>query len=169
MPCLVSGSFQFMEQKLWHNLALCTKPRRIVDFWGDHAHLTSQRPNIQERMSQRRLTNGFHGRKDLNCVIRCRRCCRPSSVVCRLYLFSSQVRTLVHHISTFYCIHDSAGLQDGAMVTRDTAAMGRMVTGGTTATGDKWQQGSAGRRDDGNGRHNEVARWQRRAARWRQP
>ena len=46
MPCLVPGSFHFMEQKLWRNLALCTKPRRILDFWGGRAHLTSQRPNI---------------------------------------------------------------------------------------------------------------------------
>ena len=38
-------------------------------------------------------------RKDLKCVI-----CRPSFVR-HLYLLSSHVSTLVHHISTFYCTY----------------------------------------------------------------
>ena len=70
--------------------------------------------------------------------------CRPSSVVIvrHLYLLSSHVSTLAHRISTFYCTHDSAGLQDEAMVTRHTTARGRTATGGTTAMGDKRRQGS---------------------------
>jgi hypothetical protein len=44
-----------------------------------------------------------------------------------------------------------------SVVTWHTMARGRTATGGTTATGDKRWQGSAGRRDDGNGRHDKAA------------
>ncbi len=57
-------------------------------------------------------------------------------VVCCLYLLSSHVSTLVHCISTFYCTHDSAGLQDEAMVTRHDDGKGQNGDG----------------RHDGNGR-----------------
>ncbi len=41
--------------------------------------------------------------------------CRPSSVIVVVVVV---LVVVVHRISTFYCTHDSAGLQDEAMVTR---------------------------------------------------
>ncbi len=46
-------------------------------------------------------------------------------VVRRLSLLSSHVSTLVNCISNFYCTHDSAGLQDEAMVTRHDNGKGQ--------------------------------------------
>jgi hypothetical protein len=108
---------------------------------------------VQEHESEQRAAAREEPRP--SSVVRC-----PSSIVRRP--LSAPIKFPRKYISTshstFNCMYDSAGLQDEVMVTRHMTARGRTATGGTTATGDKRRQGSAGQRDDGNGRHDEAAR-----------